>query len=205
MSAAAATHRPPASHTTLRGHVRRAAGRDHNPLCRPIDRTYSRLVASAVLMALASFVLGVVAALLVHHVETADARDVARDRHVVTAVTTGAAQSVDPRAGLAREQAPARWTYPVGPEAGSVPVPAGTPAGTAVAVGLNGAGLPVDAPRSGELIVADAVLVGLGTVLVLALGADGWFALCRHRLDRRAERGWESAWEQVEPRWSGRR
>ncbi|MGW3230351.1 Rv1733c family protein [Kitasatospora sp. NPDC001095] len=205
MSAAAATHRRPASHTTLRGHVRRAAGRDHNPLCRPVDRAYSRLVASAVLTALASIVLAAVAALLVHHVETADARDAARDRHVVTAVTTGPAQSVDPRAGRVREQAPARWTYPVGPEAGQVSVPAGTPAGTAVAVGLNGAGQPVDAPRSSELIVADAVLAGLGTVLVLALGADGWFALRRRRLDRRAERDWESAWEQVEPRWSGRR
>ncbi|MET8545927.1 hypothetical protein ABZW03_35630 [Kitasatospora sp. NPDC004799] len=205
MSATAATpgRRPP--HTPLRGHVRRAVGRDHNPLCRPVDRAYSRLVAGAALTALAAVVLAVLAALLVHGAETDDARNVARHRHVVAAVTTGPAQSDDSRAGSAREHAPARWTYPVGPGAGDVTVPEGTVTGTAVQVGLDDDGRPVGAPRSGELIVTDAVLVGLGTVSVLGSASAGWFALCRHRLDRRAERSWEDAWERVEPRWSGRR
>ncbi|MFI8454612.1 hypothetical protein [Kitasatospora sp. NPDC085464] len=205
MSAAAAMHRQPASRTTLRGHLRRAVGRDHNPLCRPVDRAYSRLVATAALLALTSFVLAAVAALIVHHAETAAAQDAARHQHLVTAVTTGPAESVDPRAGSVREQAQARWTYPAGPGAGTVPVPEGTPTGTAVPVRLGDAGQPVGAPRSGELIATDAVLAGLGTVFVLGLGTEGGFVLRRRRLDRRAERSWESAWERVEPGWSGRR
>lgn len=205
MSTAAAAHRHPAPHTTLRGHLCRAVGRDRNPLCRPLDRAYSRLVAGTALLALLTVVLAAVAALLVYDAETSDAQRVARQRHVVTAVTTGPAQSVDPRAVSVQEQAPARWTYPVGPGAGYVPVPDGTATGTAVRAGLDDAGQPVGAPKSNELVVSDAVLIGLGTVSALGVGTEGWFVLRRHRLDRRAERYWESGWEQVEPLWSGRR
>ncbi|MEU1283485.1 hypothetical protein [Kitasatospora sp. NPDC005856] len=204
MSVAAATHGRRAPHTSLRGHARRAVGRDRNPLCRPVDRAYSRLVAASALMALVTVLLAAVAAVLVHRAETDDARDLARHRHAVTAVTTGPAQSDDPRAGSVREQAPARWTYPVGPEAGYVPVPEGTVTGTAVPVVLDDAGQPSGPPRSGDLIVTDAALVGLGAVLVLGSCTEGWFVLRRRRLDRRADRSWEAAWERVEPHWSGR-
>ncbi|MFJ9610403.1 hypothetical protein ACIRS1_29075 [Kitasatospora sp. NPDC101176] len=204
MSATAAAHLHPASRTTLRGHLRRAAGRDNNPLCRPLDRAYSRLVTGTALMVLVAVVLAVVAALLLYRTEADDAARAARHWHVVTAVTTGPAQSDDPR-GSAREHAPARWTYPVGPGAGSVPVPDGTTTGTALRVGLNDAGQPLGAPRSNGLIVSDAVLVGLATVTTLGFGTEGWVALRRHRLDRRSEADWESEWEQVEPGWSGRR
>ncbi|MFD5432976.1 hypothetical protein ACFWJ4_12520 [Kitasatospora sp. NPDC127067] len=205
MSVAATTHRHPASHTSLRGHVRRAVGRDSNPLCRPLDRAYSRVVAGAVLMVLVSFALAAVAAVLVYRAGTYDAQWVAHRRHVVTAVTTGPARPDDPRAISAGEHAPAWWTYPVGPGAGYVPVPDGTATGTAVPVGLNDAGQPIGAPKSNGLIISNAVLVGFGAVSVLGLGVEGGFVVCRRRLDRRAERGWESGWDQVEPRWSGRR
>ncbi|MFJ9847502.1 hypothetical protein ACIRYZ_45210 [Kitasatospora sp. NPDC101155] len=132
-------------------------------------------------------------------------QQVARYRHVVTAVTTGPAQSDNPRAGSTRAHAPARWTYPVGPGTGSVPVPDGTLAGTAVPVGLNDAGYAVGAPMGTGEILSDAVLAGFGTVTVLGCGAAGAFALRRRALERRAEAGWEFAWEQVGPRWSGRR
>ncbi|MFJ8625080.1 hypothetical protein ACIRD3_19845 [Kitasatospora sp. NPDC093550] len=146
MSAVAATHRRPTSRTSLRGHLRRAVGRDRNPLCRPLDRAYSRLVAGAALMVLVTLVLAAVTALVVYRAEADDAAQAARHRHVVTAVTTGPALSDDPRAGSAREHAPARWTYPVGPGTGSIPVPDGTATGTALPVGLNDAGHPVGAP-----------------------------------------------------------
>ncbi|MFC5889622.1 hypothetical protein RMN57_01265 [Kitasatospora sp. CM 4170] len=204
MSAAATTRRHPASHTSLRGHVRRATGRDHNPLCRPLDRAYSRLVAGAALMVLVGFVLAVVTALLVYRAETHDAARVARHRHVVTAVTTGPAQSDDLRPGSVRQHAPARWTYPVGPGSGYIPVPSGTVTGTGVPIGLNDAGQPAGAPRPHELIVSDTALVGLGTVTALGCATAGWFAARRHRLDRRARQSWESAWERIEPGWSGR-
>ncbi|MFD8749647.1 hypothetical protein ACFV0O_01470 [Kitasatospora sp. NPDC059577] len=205
MSVAATPPGHPASHTSLRGHVRRAAGRDHNPLCRPLDRVYSGLITGVALMLLVASVLAVVAAVLVYGAQTRDATRLARHRHVVTAVTTGPAQVVDPGAGRVREHAPARWTYPVGPGSGFVPVPDGTSVGTAVPVGLSDAGRPVGAPRPTGLIVSDAVLTGLGTVAALGFVTEGWFVLCRRRLDRRAERSWEAAWEQVEPGWSGRR
>ncbi|MEU6973928.1 hypothetical protein AB0A71_40660 [Kitasatospora aureofaciens] len=205
MSATVTTPRHPSTHTSLRRHVRRATGRDHSPLCRPLDRAYSRLVAGLALAMLATLVVAAVAALLVYRAETHTAQQAARHRHTVTAVTTGPAGSADPRAGGVREYAPARWTYPVGPGTGIVPVPDGTLAGTAVRVGLNDAGDPVRAPKPADLIVTDAVLVGFGTVTVLGFGAEGVFALRRHALERRAEKGWEAAWEQVEPRWSGRR
>lgn len=81
----------------------------------------------------------------------------------------------------------------------------GTLAGAAVPVGLNDVGYPVGAPKGTVEILSDTVLVGLGTVSVLGPGAEGAFALRRRALDRRAAAGWESAWAQVEPRWSGRR
>ncbi|MFD0279503.1 hypothetical protein ACFVHB_37200 [Kitasatospora sp. NPDC127111] len=205
MFAVAATHTSPASHTSLRQHVRRAVGRDHSPLCRPLDRAYSRLAAVQALTVLAALALAAVAALLAFRVETHTAEQIARHRHLVTAVTTGPAQADNPRVGSARDHAPARWTYPAGPGTGTIPVPEGTRAGTAVPIGLDDAGTPIRAPKATEQIASDAVLIGLGTVSVLAVVTEGVFALRRRTLERRADTSWEAAWERVEPGWSGRR
>ncbi|MGW2248708.1 Rv1733c family protein [Kitasatospora sp. NPDC001660] len=205
MSAAATTHTHPAMGTSLRQHLRRAAGRDHNPLCRALDRAYSRLVAGFALTLLGVLVVATAAAVLVVRAETRTAQQVARHRHVVTAVTTGPAVTDDLRAGSPRTHAQARWTYPAGPGTGSVPVPDGTLAGTAVRVGLDDAGHPVGAPKGAAPILSDATLVGLGTAAALGLGAEGGFALRRRALERRAEASWDDAWERVEPRWTGRR
>ncbi|MGA5823796.1 hypothetical protein ACPC54_38820 [Kitasatospora sp. NPDC094028] len=205
MSATATTHRPPVSRTLLSQHVRRAVGRDRNPLCRPLDRAYSRLVSALALTMLLTLAAATAVALLVYRAETHTAQLAARHRHVVTAVTTGPALPDDSRTGSTRAHAPARWTYPVGPGTGTIPIADGTPTGTAVPVGLDDTGRPVGAPKPTDLILSDAVLAGLGTVTVLGFGAEGAFALRRRALDHRAEQGWEVAWEQVEPRWSGRR
>ncbi len=142
---------------------------------------------------------------MVFRAETHTAQQTARHRHTVTAVTTGPAVSDDLRAGSPQAHAPAGWTYPAGPGAGSIPVPDGTPTGTAVPIRLDDAGHPAVAPKGTEQILSETVLVGLGTVSVFGLSAEGAFALRRRALDRRAEAVWDSAWEQVEPRWSGRR
>ncbi|MEU6236773.1 hypothetical protein [Kitasatospora sp. NPDC047058] len=205
MFAAATTHRTAASRTSLRQHVRRAVGRDHSPLCRPLDRSYSRLAAVQTLTVLAVLAVAAVAALLAFRIETHTAQQIARHRHVVTAVTTGPAQSDNPRSGTQRDHAAARWTYPAGPGSGRIPVPEGTRTGTAVPIGLDDSGVPVAAPKGTEQIASDAVLIGLGTVSVLAVGTEGAFALRRRALERRADTSWEDAWEQVEPRWTGRR
>ncbi|MEU9076976.1 hypothetical protein ACFYUY_27735 [Kitasatospora sp. NPDC004745] len=205
MSVAATPHRQPASRTTLRQHVRRAAGLDRNPLCRPFDRAYSRLVTGLAVTVLATFVVAAVAALAVFRAEAHTAEQTARHRHTVTAVTTGPALSDGLRAGSSQAHAPAGWTYPAGPGTGSIPVPVGTPAGAAVPIRLDDAGMPAGEPKGTERILSDSVVIGLGTVAVLGLTVEGAFVLRRHRLERLAEADWESAWEQVEPRWSGRR
>ncbi|MGA5823310.1 hypothetical protein ACPC54_36285 [Kitasatospora sp. NPDC094028] len=210
MPATATTHRQPVSHTPLFQHLRRAAGRDRNPVCRPVDRAYSRLVVGQSLVVLAVFAVAAVAALLVYRAQAQAVARQARHRHTVTAVTTGPALPADPwagdvLAGAGRALAPARWTFPSGPGAGNVAVPDGTPAGTALPVALDDAGHPLGAAKGGEEIVSDAVVTGLGTVFVLGLAAEAGYALRRRALERRAEQGWEAAWEQVEPRWSGRR
>ncbi|MFE5588574.1 hypothetical protein ACFQ87_46240, partial [Kitasatospora sp. NPDC056531] len=77
MSATATAHPHPASHTTLRRHVRRAAGRDHNPLCRPLDLAYSRLVAGLALTLLAVLVVATAVTVLVFRAETRTAQQAA--------------------------------------------------------------------------------------------------------------------------------
>ncbi|MBD0694968.1 hypothetical protein [Streptomyces sp. CBMA123] len=153
MSTAVTTPRHPSSHTSLRRHVRRATGRDYSPLCRPLDQAYSRLVAGLAVAMLATLVAAVVAALLVYRAETHTAQQTARHRHVVTAVTTGAALSGTSRTGGVREFAPVSWTYPVGPGRGSVAVPDGTLAGTPVRIDLNEAGDPVGGPKPIDMIL----------------------------------------------------
>ncbi|MFB7617934.1 hypothetical protein [Kitasatospora sp. NPDC056181] len=194
----------PATHTTLRRHVRRATGRDRNPLCRRLDRAYSRLVTSLALVLAAAAAVSVWAALLVYRTETHTAAASARHRHAVTAVTTGPAWSDDFRAGAPRAQAEARWEYPAGPGSGAIHVQAGTPVGTSVPILLDDSGKPAAAARSTGLIASDAVLVGLGTGAMLATATAGAYEAGRRTLDRRAERSWEPDWERVEPHWSGR-
>ncbi|MFE5587741.1 hypothetical protein [Kitasatospora sp. NPDC056531] len=79
------------------------------------------------------------------------------------------------------------------------------PPGRPSPVGLDDTGKPVGAPEGAEQILSDAVMAGFGMVPVTGLGVEAGFALRRRALERRAETSWGDAWEQVEPRWSGRR
>ncbi|MGW4895576.1 Rv1733c family protein [Kitasatospora sp. NPDC004240] len=205
MSVGTTARRHPVPRTSLRRHVRRAAGRDPNPLCRPVDRARSRALVVLALAVTAAISVAVGAGLLVLRGQTHAAQQVARHRHAVTAVTTGPAQPDDLRAGGTQAHAQARWSYPTGPGGGRIPVPEGTVPGTDVPIHVDDAGNPASPPRTTEQIASDAVLVVLGTATALVLGAEGGFALRRHVLGRRAEAGWEAAWGRVEPEWSGRR
>lgn len=206
MSAPSENHRHPAARTPLWRHARRAAGRDPSPLCRPLDRAFSRLAVALALSLVGTLVLGAVVALLAFHGDDRAARQTARHRHSVTATTLGPAQPDDLKSGGTRAHAQASWTYqPTGPGAGRIRVPADTAAGTAVPIWVDDGGRPAGPATSRQVILADAVAIGFGAATVLSAAAAGAYVIRRRSLEQRAEQGWEPAWEQVEPLWSGRR
>ncbi|MEV0189608.1 hypothetical protein AB0I39_13860 [Kitasatospora purpeofusca] len=194
-----------ARHTPLRLQVRRASGLDRNPLCRPVDRTRSRMALALPLVLALLVAVGAVVAVLVFRVETQAEQRTASHRHAVTATTVGPAVTDDSRAGGTRAHAPARWVYPVGPGNGAVQVSLGTPVGSTVAIHLDDSGLPAAGARTTGAVLSDAALLGTGTAVGLVSLALTGHAVHAHSLDRRAERSWEPDWERVEPGWSQRR
>ncbi|MEU1423976.1 hypothetical protein [Kitasatospora sp. NPDC005751] len=205
MSGAVTTHGHPAAYSRLRQHVRRAVGHDRNPLCRMVDRAYSRLVTALALALVAALAGAAGVGLLLFRAGAHDAHEIARHRHTVTAVTSGPAQPDDLRAAGTRSHAQARWSYPAGPGAGLIAVPAGAGAGTAVVIQVDDGGLPADAAPSSGTVLSNAAVIGVGVWIALSLPVVGGYVMRRCRLERGADLEWESAWEQVEPLWSGRR
>ncbi|MGW6914210.1 Rv1733c family protein [Kitasatospora sp. NPDC054939] len=199
------TRRHPATHTSLRTHAHRSLGLDRNPLCRAVDRTRSRLALALALLLAAAAAVGAVTGALAFQAESHAEQEKSRHRHAVTATTVGPAQRDDARSGGLRAHAVARWDHPVGPGSGTITVPAGTPAGTAVKIHLGDAGIPAAAARGAAPVLADAGAVGLGAATGLAAFAIGGYALLLRAVNRRAERIWEPDWERVEPLWSHRR
>lgn len=181
---------------------RRAVGRDANPLCRPIDRARSRLrLAVAAALAAAVAVSALVALALLADMRF-QAAVTAAHRHAVTAVTAAPA-ATGPGQGPAR--APAVWQYPPGhPVHGTVPVPTGPPAGTAVPVWVDDTGAPASAPRGRGAMEVAAGVYGAVALTGLTATVGCGYMLRRRSIERRAERGWESEWETVEPAWSRR-
>ncbi|MFE7189555.1 hypothetical protein [Kitasatospora sp. NPDC057541] len=195
----------PAVHPPLRTRLRRASGRDHNPLRRPVDRARSRLVLALPPVLAALLVLSAALSVLVYRVEARAERETARHRHAVVATTTGPAVSDYLWSGNARAHALARWSHPDGPGEGTIQVTVGTAAGTAVPIYLDDAGVPAAGARDTTAIATEAGLLGLGAALALGSFVLIGYTVCHRALDRRAERSWEPAWERVEPLWTQRR
>lgn len=91
MTAASAPHRHEEAHAPLALQLRRAAGRDGNPLCRPVDRARSRLLVVVALTLVLSVVLGLLVALTVLSSMQVQAHRTALHRHQVTATTSAEA------------------------------------------------------------------------------------------------------------------
>lgn len=188
----------------LARHLRRAAGRDGNPLCRPVDRARSRLLllTAAALVTVLLVACAVTWQLL--HLLRADAREVAGHRHRVTATTLADASGTG-RSLLSPRYAEASWDDPVhGRGRGRVEVPARTTAGSRVPVWVDDAGVLAGAPRTGKDATVAAVALGLGGAAPVWAVLGAGYLLRRRALDGRAVRSWEPAWLCVEPRWSGR-
>jgi len=204
MTTASAPHRRPAAHTSVAGHLRRATGLEHNPLCRRTDRARSRLLFGAGLALALSLALATAVALVLLRGMESDARQTAQHRHRVTATTLSAAVD-DPEQVAAPARAEASWEYPsAGQHRGVVEVPSGTDTGSAVPVWVDDRGAPAAAPRSAADIAVFAGGYGAGALAGLWTATWIGYVLRRRSLDRRADLAWEPEWEQVEPLWSGR-
>ncbi|MFB7667730.1 hypothetical protein ACFC1R_28015 [Kitasatospora sp. NPDC056138] len=200
MSAASTTRRRSATRMTLWRHVRRAVGRDSNPLCRCLDRARSRLVLALVFAFAGALALASAVSLLVVHSERGAALQTARHRHLVTATIVGPALSDG--AGTTAE---ATWVRPPSePQRGPVDAPGDVRVGATVPVWVNDQGRLAAPVRSDDEIAADAASIGLMALAGLSLSVEALYTYRRHMLDRRAQNGWGTEWEQVEPLWSGR-
>ena len=80
----------------------------------------------------------------------------------------------------------------------------GTMAGAAVPIWIDAQGVPTAPPREHDQTLAaaaaTAILVPICTALLLGLCC----LVLRVILDRRRLCGWQAAWSQIEPQWSGR-
>ncbi|MFE0464046.1 hypothetical protein ACFW1A_32810 [Kitasatospora sp. NPDC058965] len=204
MSAASAPGRPSTPRTPALAELRRAIGRERNPLCRRLDRSRSRLLLALVFAVVASVAVAVLVGVTVLRSGQAQDRQLQAHRHRVSATTTDAAVASSDPALNGRAQAPAVWTYPpTGRGSGLVTVPIGTPSGATVTAVLDDHGNPV-APQDVGGPLANALLLGSTTLLAGWMLTDAGFSLRRRALDRRADRDWDADWELVEPSWSGR-
>lgn len=184
------------------GTLRRALGRDRNPLCRSADAARSRFTLFLVLCLAAS--VAAAALTFVHSLDglRAETRRLAPHRHEVTATLLSPA----PDGSTTTVLAPARWPTPPGStRTGPVTVPTGTEAGETVPLWVDDDGAPAAAPRPDRETVLLAALRG-AAVLAVAVTALGLGRTAGHRaFDRRAARSWEADWEKIEPQWTGRR
>lgn len=188
--------------TGLRRQVRRAAGRDRNPLCRPYDRARSVIVlVAAALLAAALAGAWAVAAMVAGGEGTAMVQQQAH-RHLVSAVTTSAAI---PDTAYGAAEAQAVWTYPgASSHTAWITVPYGTRADSPVTTWVDDSGNPAPQPSTDSTIAADAALTALGTVIVETGVVLAAAALAGRLVDRRAARAWDAEWSRIEPGWSGR-
>jgi hypothetical protein len=189
----------PGWHTRLR----RATGRDGNPLRRSADRAWVRLLAWAVILAPALAVSAVVAT-AAYHTDSHTAAVQATHRHVVSATTLAAAPPA-PSASYnwpAERTVLAQWRYQAGPvHTGTISVPEGAPQGTVVSIWVNDTGQLTTPPRTTADIVFASIPRGLVTLAGLMPAC--WCAYTLYRR-RRVAAALARDWERMEPLWSGR-
>ncbi|WP_052390736.1 hypothetical protein [Streptomyces sp. NRRL B-24484] len=203
MPAASTSPRPFQPGHPLRCHLRRAVGLDRNPLCRSADRARSRLVVTAVLLAVLSVVAALATARILLHDMRAEAQRTTAHRHQVTATTLEAAADTGGQP-LGTAQTGATWTMAGESLSGTVKVPGGTPQGTKVPLWVDDVGAPAEPPLSESQMAVSAASYGLIALAGAGTLSGAVLVLRRGVLDHRAAAAWENDWELVEPLWSGR-
>jgi hypothetical protein len=191
--------------TTTWLQFKRRMGLDGNPLRRRSDVIAAWLTPAFILIFAA--LIPVVAA-----VTSTLARDhnaaVVRASHTWTDVTgtllksaPGPAQR-DNGANIWNEAAPAKWTFCGAQYKGSIPVPAGSPAGSRQTVRLNAAGRVMTPPLAPSQLadridtLTFIVMAGLALALMTVKG------IVRRILDKRKLAAWATEWRAVAPRWN---
>jgi hypothetical protein len=183
----------------------RRLGRDRNPLRRRSDLIEGWLLPAAIAAFLAAgpFVAG--AAGLWVRADNMAARGAQLSWHRVSATLLQAApgpEMSDNGANTWVVWTPARWNADGRPRVASVPVPAGTWAGSTVPVWLDRAGNvrlpPLTAAQASNRVLVAALTALAGLAVLLA----GMALLARWVLDRRRLAAWEAAWLSVGPSWS---
>ncbi|WBP85328.1 Rv1733c family protein [Kitasatospora cathayae] len=206
----ASTHRPARPDSPPAppcGHLRRALGRERNPLGRALDRARSRAVVLTALGIALAALLGAGAA--VTHLADGwrQAEATAARLHRVDALVQGSVRKAEATVvrGKAVYRADAAWTYPGNQRnTGSIDVPRTTGPGATVGIWVDQSGRPAAAPPSAADLVADAVFLGLFLFGLLGVLASAGLCARLSALDRRADRAWTRSWARLEPVWSGR-
>ncbi|MGA5702788.1 hypothetical protein [Peterkaempfera bronchialis] len=196
----------PGGRTGWRTRLRRATGRDGNPLRRPLDRSRARLGWVLLLLAVLAVALPTAVAAALYRSDRHAADEQAAHRHRITATTLTAAPAGGAWVPSTGEwPVLARWQYPAGQvRTAAVPVEAGTARGAPVTVWVDDSGDPAAPPRSTADITTGAVLAGLAVLTCTGLVCGTVRTVGRRRIEIRTAAAWEREWEQVEPRWSGR-
>lgn len=197
-----------ATPTTTWMKLARRLGRDRNPLRRRSDVLEAWLLPAAVVVFLVLCPLVAVLTGLWVRADNAAVQRAQQSWHTVPAVLLRAApgpQFTDQGANTWTTWEPARWTVNGRQHTGSIPVAAGSPAGSTQTVWLDGRGQvhvpPQTQARLSETVDAAMLIAVAGVAVVVgALMLLGrWF------LDRRRLASWEAAWLAVGPRWSHQR
>ncbi len=182
-------------------------GLDHNPLRRRSDRAETSIVAAL----LATFLMGApLAAITFGNLAHAASLRVQRAQQAWHRVPATLIANAPPNSSFTYQSTSvawvtARWTAPGGSvRVGEVPAPGGAKAGSTVGVWIDGNGRVTGPPLSSAQLVDRMVAAVAFAPIALAVMLLTVGAVAGRLLERRRLRGWEAAWEAIEPQWSHR-
>ncbi|MER7730003.1 hypothetical protein ABTX80_03870 [Streptomyces erythrochromogenes] len=178
-----------------------------NPLRRRADRTRTHLHAVFAVGCLIAVICGIAIGRDAWTDSGRAAEALTRHRHVVTATAVGGTSH---RTGPGANErpvvvAPVTWQYPADRRhAETVPVPAGTRRGDTIRVWVDDRGDAATTPPAAADLAVQAFGLGVMAATGITLLAGALVRVGIGVVDARSARAWESEWEDVEPRWTGR-
>ncbi len=185
--------------------IARRLGRDHNPLRRRSDVLEAWLLPAAAVgfLALCPLVAGLTGMWL--RADNAAVQRAQQSWHPVSAVLLRAAagpEFTDQGANTWTAWEPARWTVDGRQDTGSIPVAAGSAAGSTQTVWLDSHGRvqvpPLTPAQLGQTVDAGMLISVVGLAVVISILT----LVARWMLDRRRLASWEAGWLAVGPSWS---
>jgi len=176
-----------------------------NPLARGSDRLEAFAWAATVTALLMAVAIALAVGTVVRVDLSARAHEQATTRHQETAVLLADALPEDVRSpAVRRVWTPAAWPGPDGTVHGDVPAPADARSGETVGIWVDEAGRQVPRPIDRTIVVSNALVAGVVTLLLLTTVVVTAHVAVGHLLWRHRARQWAADWAAVEPRWAGR-